>query len=142
MYFLLSSLIYIYYFMAGKFIFIFRYLKNIWFHFPWDHSFNTCANFSKKLLFFTPWYANVRVMMMVMKYFCGMVDQRKAFSLIFCCDHCQKSSPSRISDTQRAVFAAAKNLSSGFVEWSCAVVKTTTPWRHSTTPRRECVSGG
>ena len=29
--------------------------------------------------------------------FCGMVDQRKAFSLISSRDHCQRSSPSRIS---------------------------------------------
>ena len=31
--------------------------------------------------------------------FCGMVDRRKAFSLISSQDHCQRSSPSRISDT-------------------------------------------
>ena len=45
-------------------------------------------------------------------------------------DHCQRSSPSRISDTPRAAFEPAQNLSSGFVEWSCAVVITTTPGRH------------
>ena len=60
--------------------------------------------------------------MMMMNCFCGMVDQQKAFGLISSRDHCQRSSPSRISDTQ--------NLSSGLVEWSCAVVITTTPRRH------------
>ena len=39
--------------------------------------------------------------------------------------HCQRSSPSRISDTPRAGFQPAQNLSSGLVEWSCAVVITT-----------------
>ena len=48
--------------------------------------------------------------------FCGMVDQRKAFSLI----------SSRISDTPRAGFEPAQNLSSGSVEWRCARVTTTT----------------
>ena len=48
--------------------------------------------------------------------FCGMADQRKAFSLISSRDHCQRSSPSRISDTPRAEFEPAQNLSSDFVE--------------------------
>ena len=62
----------------------------------------------------------------LMNCFCGMVDRRKAFSLISSRDHCQRSSPSRISDTG---FELAQNLSSGLVEWSCAVVITTTPRR-------------
>ena len=37
-------------------------------------------------------------------------------------DHCQRSLPSRISDTPQAGFEPAQNLSSGLVEWSCAVV--------------------
>ena len=49
------------------------------------------------------------------------------FSLIFSWDHCRRSSPSRISDTRRAGFEHAQNLSSELVEWSCAVVITTTP---------------
>ena len=69
------------------------------------------------------------MMMMMMNCFCGMVDRRKALSLISSRDHCQRSSPSRISDTLRAGFETAQNLSSGFVEWSCAVVITTTPRR-------------
>ena len=52
----------------------------------------------------------------LMNYFCGMVDRRKAFSLISSRDHCQRSSPSRISNTPRAGFEPAQNLSSGLVE--------------------------
>ena len=50
--------------------------------------------------------------LMMMDCFCGMVDGRKAFSLISSRDHCQRSSPSRISDTPRAGFEPAHNLSS------------------------------
>ena len=50
-----------------------------------------------------------------------MIDRRKAFSLISSRDHCQKFSASWISDTVRAGFEHAQNLSSGLVEWSCAV---------------------
>ena len=70
------------------------------------------------------------LMKMMMKCFCGMVDQRKTFSLIPSRDHCQRSSPSRISDTPRTVFEPAQNLSSGLVEWCCSVVITTTSRRH------------
>ena len=73
----------------------------------------------------------VTLLKILMNCFCGMVDQRKAFSLISSRDHCQKFSPSRISDTPRTGFELAQNLNSGFVEWSCAVVTTTTP-------RRQC----
>ena len=68
------------------------------------------------------------MMMMIMNCFCGMVDRRKAFSLISSRDHCQRSSPSRIFDTPRAGFEPVQNLSSALVEWSCTVVITTTPW--------------
>ena len=44
------------------------------------------------------------MMMMMMNCFCGMVDRGKAFSLIFSQDYCHSSSPSRISETQRARF--------------------------------------
>ena len=54
----------------------------------------------------------------LMSYFCGMVDRRKAFRLIFSRCHCQRSSPSRISHTLGAGFEPAQNLSSGFVEES------------------------
>ena len=70
------------------------------------------------------------MMMIMMNCFCGMVDRRKAFTLNSSRDHCQRFSPSRISDRPRAVFEPALNLSSGLVECSCAVVITTTPRRH------------
>ena len=57
--------------------------------------------------------------MMMMNCFCRMVDPRKAFSLISSRNHCQRSYPSRISDTPRAGFEPAQNLSSGLLEWSC-----------------------
>ena len=57
----------------------------------------------------------------MMNCFCGMVDRR---------DHCQSSSPTGISDTPRAGFEPAQNLSSGFAEWSCAVLIITTLWHH------------
>ena len=71
----------------------------------------------------------VLMMMMMMNCFCGMVDRRKAISLISSRDHCQRSSPSSISYKPRAGFETPQNLSSGLVEWSCAVVITVTPPR-------------
>ena len=62
--------------------------------------------------------------------FCGMVGRRKVFSLIFSRDHCQRSSPSGISDTPRAGFEPAQSLSSVLVEWCCAVVIAATPRWH------------
>ena len=56
------------------------------------------------------------MMMIMMNCFCGMVDQQKAFSLISSRDHCQRFSPSQISDAPRAGFEPAQNLSSGLVE--------------------------
>ena len=62
----------------------------------------------------------------MMNCFSGMVDWQKAFSLIFSKKPCQRSSPSQMLDTPQAEFEPAQNLSSDFVEWSCAVVITTT----------------
>ena len=56
------------------------------------------------------------IMMMMMNCFCGMVDRQKAFSLISSRDHCQRASPLRTSDTPRAGFEPAQDLSPGFVE--------------------------
>ena len=64
-------------------------------------------------------------MMMMMNCFCGIVDRRKALSLISSRDQCQSSSPPRIFDTSGAGCEPAQNLSLGFVEWNCAVVITT-----------------
>ena len=84
------------------------------------------AKMSKNCLFEMSFMMMI-MMMMIMNCFCAMVDRRKAFSLISSRDHCQRSSPSRISDTPRAEFEPAQNLSSDLVEWSCAVVITTKP---------------
>ena len=62
--------------------------------------------------------------------FCGMVEQGKTFRLISNRDHCQRSSPLQISDTPRAGLEPVQNLSSGFAEWSCATVITTTSRTH------------
>ena len=67
------------------------------------------------------------MMMMMMNCFCGTVDRRKAFRLVSSRDHCQRSSPSQISDTLRVGFEPAQNLSLGLAEWNCAVVITTAP---------------
>ena len=55
-------------------------------------------------------------MMMMMNCFCGMVDRRNALSLISNRDHCQRFSPSQISNTLRVGFEPAQNLRSGFIE--------------------------
>ena len=93
----------------------------------YDNSINNANNNNIKCNF-------LMMIMMMMNCFCGMVDRRKTFSLISSRDHCQRCSTSRISDTPQAGFEPAQNLSSGLVEWSCVVVITTTPRRH-TTPR-------
>ena len=68
----------------------------------------------------------IMMMMIMMNSFCGMVDWRKAFSLISSWDYCQRSSLSRIFNILRTGIEPAQNLSSGIVEWSCTVVITTT----------------
>ena len=55
-------------------------------------------------------------MMMMMNCFSGMVDGQKGGGLSSSWDHCQRFSPLQISDTPRAVFEPAQNLSSGLVE--------------------------
>ena len=60
-----------------------------------------------QLYFFNSTKLNEMMMMMMMmiddddddELFCGMVDQRKTFSLISSWNHCQKYSPSPISNT-------------------------------------------
>ena len=63
----------------------------------------------------------------MMNCICGMVDQRKVFSLISSLDHYQRSSPSWISDRPTAEFELVQNQISGFDGWSCAVETATTP---------------
>ena len=67
---------------------------------------------------------------MMINCFYGMVDQRKAFSLISSRNHCQRFLSPEISDTLRGGFKPAQNLSSGFVKLGCTVVVTTTPRHH------------
>ena len=74
-----------------------------------------------------------QLMMMMMNCFCDMVDWWKVFCLISSRDHCQRSSTSRVSNMLQTGFEPAQNLSSGLVEWSCAVVITTTPRHRYTT---------
>ena len=58
------------------------------------------------------------VMMMMMNCFCGIVDWRKALSLISSRDHCQTSSPSRISDTPFSHCFNAWPIASGLSQMS------------------------
>ena len=46
-------------------------------------------------------------------------------------DHCQRFSPSRISDTPRGGLEPVQNLSVGLVEWSYSAVITATLRRHN-----------
>ena len=70
-----------------------------------------------------------------MNCFCGMLD-KWMFSLISSRNHCQKSSPSQISDTLWTGFEHAQSLIPGLVEWSYAVAITTTPRRS-----KKCILG-
>ena len=94
---------------------------------------NWLSNVINDFIYFDYKHLKVSLMMMMKKMncFCGMVDRRKAFSLISTWGHCQRSSPSQISDTPWVGFESAQKLSSGFIEWSCALVITTTPRRHN-----------
>ena len=80
-----------------------------------------------KAVFHADSYQRHLMMMMMMNCFCSINYRRKAFSLISSRNHCQRSSPLRNSDTPLTGFEHAQNLTSGFVERSCAVVITTTP---------------
>ena len=57
---------------------------------------------SVKLLkkYFSAQSAKLLIMMMLMSYFFGMFERRMAFSLISSGDHCQRSSPLRISNSR------------------------------------------
>ena len=79
------------------------------FHFVTFH----CITFYTKLLFTSSMTSSV---LMMMNCFFGMVDQRKAFSLVSSQDHYQRSSPSLIFNTPRAGFEPAQNPSSGLVD--------------------------
>ena len=99
-------------------------------HFLFGRSRETVNNLVFAPLIRDFFFISLMMMVMMMNCFCSMVDRRKAFSLISSRDHCQRSSPSRISDTPPAGFEPAQNLSSGLIEWSCAIVITTTSRCH------------
>ena len=63
-------------------------------------------------------------LMMIMNCFCGMVDQQKVFMPYF-----QLGPLSEILTIANPI-EPVQNLSLDFVERSCAVVITTTPWHH------------
>ena len=66
------------------------------------------------------------------------LTDKRCFSLISSQDHCQRSSPSWISNTLRAGFEPAQNLRSGFLEWTCPEVITTTPQCHKMYAKAVC----
>ena len=70
------------------------------------------------------------MMMILMGCFCSTVDLRITLTFTASQDHCQRSSSSQISNTPQAGFEPLQNLSSGFVERSCAVVITITLQHH------------
>ena len=51
----------------------------------------------------------------------------KNLGIILRWDHCHRFSPSETSNNDKAGFESARKLTSGFPEWRCAVVITTTP---------------
>ena len=55
------------------------------------------------------------MMMMMMNCFCEMVNRPKAFSLVSNRGHCQRFLPLQISNTPRAGFEPAQNLSPDFL---------------------------
>lgn len=69
--------------------------------------------------------------MMTMNCFAEWLTGERHLRLISRRDHCQRLSPSQISDTSQAGFESAQNLSSNFAEWSWAVVINTTPRCHN-----------
>ena len=84
------------------------------------------------LSFFPNLILMIIMMMMIMTYFYGMLDRRNTSSFTSSRGHSQRCSSLRISDTSQAGFEPALNLGSGLVEWSCAVViTTTTPQLHT-----------
>ena len=70
------------------------------------------------------------MMMMMMNCFVVWLTNQRCLVFISSQDHCQRSSPLQISDMLRSGFEPAQNLSSGLIEWSCAVVIITTPRCH------------
>ena len=115
------------FYFTSKALFILKMFKFLSWHF--SHAAKPLDQNNKvdyKFYDITAWLANNRntymmmtmmmMIMMLMSCFCGMVDRRKAISLISSRDHCQRSSPLWISAMPRAEFEPAQNLSSGLVK--------------------------
>ena len=103
---------------------------SLFFRFGWNLRMTKLT--STSLLFCTLFWlavivvlAGVEMMMMMM--------MMMMMTMISSWDHCQRSLPSRISDTLWVGFEPVQNLSSGFDEWSCAVAITITPQRRMIT---------
>ena len=62
----------------------------------------------------------LHVIMMMMSCFCGMVDQRKVFSLISSRYHWQRVSPSQISNTPQRIWTRAELEFSLFLMKLCS----------------------
>ena len=80
---------------SGSFVCLFGYPENI-------RVFVFLLNQSNVNIFLVMMMMMMMMMMKMMNCLCGMVDQRKPFSLISRTDYCQRFSPSQISDTPRA----------------------------------------
>ena len=96
---------------------------------PWTKTskqFGICArNLSpaNKIFLKTLWFSQVHeVKLMMMHCFCGMVDWRKAFSLISNRDHCQRSSPSRISYTPPWIYKISFFECCSVVTYECQIM--------------------
>ena len=67
-----------------------------------------------------------KIMMIMMNCFCGMIDQGKVCSLLRPLPEILTITFLMPQNMPRAGFEPVQNLSSGLVEWSCAVVIATT----------------
>ena len=54
--------------------------------------------------------------LIMMNYFCGMIERRKTLKLISSRDHCQRFSLPLIYDTSRVGFESAENLGLSIIE--------------------------
>ena len=79
---------------------------------------------SVKLLkkYFSAQSAKLLIMMMLMSYFFGMFERRMAFSLISSGDHCQRSSPLRISGAEPVFKPNLMNLGSSYSHYTTASI--------------------
>ena len=74
--------------------------------------------------------------MIMMNYFCGMVDWRKTLALFPAKTVVSGSHNCKSFEMSRTGFEPAQDLGSHFVKWSCTVVTATTPGRHLVTVKQ------